>query len=1162
MQIQAFEALQTELLSGTQLIEASAGTGKTYTIALLVLRLILEKNLTISQILVVTYTNAATKELKDRIRQRLITAKQILTSDLNPDIELRIWLQQLQLDQTNIQQRLDQALASLDQANIFTIHGFCQQILKEYALETGQSFDLSLNHELQAIKEFCCQDFWRQHIYSLQPAIASILTAYHDNPTTLLKSLQGLNLHANILPPVTTIKPLCQQFKQLKLQAAQEFPIIQKILTAAFATENFKSNLKDNFTQAIQELSAWFANDNEILPRLETLFWLSENNLIQSLNGNKFRKTKTESGEERKQNYLESLELDQTAFNQFEPLLKQINLALRTKLAHELKARVEAEFQRRNQLSFDDLIHRLANAIQTNPNLKHILQQRLHVACIDEFQDTDPQQWLIFSNLFAAKHQALYLIGDPKQAIYKFRGADIFCYFNAQKSAQNKFTLAKNWRSHPQLVQAINTLFQRPQAFLFPELEFNPVIAAQKHAAGHINTSAPMCLWQLELNPKNKTGRWSNKLATEAIQIAVVNEILNLLSHKFSLSQAEQQRALMPQDIAILVRTNAQVQAYQYVLKQAGIPAIMQQLDSVFNSPQAQELYYVLQAILEPNDIKLLKQALSLNWFGLNGNDLHKLSQNETLINTWVTRFNHYHNCWLEQDLLCMLQELYATEQVIKHLSRLEQPERAMSNLLQLAELLHQQSIELQLQAQPSVSYLADLITQANQQCADTEQLRLESDANAVHIITLHRAKGLEYPVVFCPNLWQEQHNLNSETNLIQASISGSAITDLGSDAFESHKAQAIQEQQAEDLRLAYVALTRAQYRCYLIWTDTSTSKIPNNSSLAYLLDFFQDNFQQQQTKLQTLATQQSAVFSYQLLTANPEIAGYFSPEISTPKKLSAKKSKRYFDNHWQLSSYTSLAKQVQTPASNTATSIEINLEFELPKGATTGNVLHHLLEFNSFNTLATVTTDINFQRDQTCTHHGLYLENPELINQLLSNVVNTPLSLETSEFCLKNLAPPSYTKEMPFYLAMQPLQISQLNNLLAPDPNFHRLIPQQLAGYLTGFIDLVCEYQGYYYVIDYKSNYLPNYDAKNLALAMQEHNYGLQYWLYSLVLHLYLQTHLPNYNYAQHFGGVKYLFVRGMQAEIPASAIYATKPDINTLNKLAQLCCQCNSNT
>lgn len=1159
MQTQAFEALQTELVSGTQLIEASAGTGKTYTIALLVLRLILEKNLSISQILVVTYTTAATKELKDRIRQRLITAKQVLNSDSNSDIELSTWLQQLQLDNTNIQQRLDQALANLDQANIFTIHGFCQQILNAYALETGQNFALSLNHDLPAIKEFCSQDFWRQHIYALQPAIASIITAYYDNPTTLLKSLQGLNLHANILPPVTTIKPLCQQFKQLKLLAAQEFPHISKILTDEFATENFKTKLKEQFTQSIQELSAWFADENAILPTLETLFCLSETNLIQSLNGNKFRKTKTISSEERKQNYLDSLELNHTSFNQFEPLLQQISLALRVKLAHELQPRVEAEFQRRNQLSFDDLIHRLAHAIQTNPNLKHILQQRLHVACIDEFQDTDPQQWLIFSNLFAAKHQALYLIGDPKQAIYKFRGADIFCYFNAQKSAQNKFTLSKNWRSHPYLVQAINTLFQRPQAFLFPELEFNPVMAAQKHATGHINTNAPMCLWQLELNPKNKAGYWTNQLATEAIQIAVVNEILSLLSHKFSLSEAQHQRALMPQDIAILVRTNKQAQAYQHVLKQAGIPAIMQQLESVFQSPQAQELYYVLQAILNPNDIKLLKQALSLNWFSLNGNDLHQLTQNETLINTWIARFNHYHNCWLEQDLLCMLQELYATEQVIKHLAKLEQPERAMSNLFQLAELLHQQSIELQLQAQASLSYLADLITQASQQCADTEQLRLESDANAVHILTLHRAKGLEYPVVFCPNLWQEQHNLNSETKLIQASIAGNTITDLGSEQFELHKAQAMREQQAEDLRLAYVALTRAKYRCYLIWVDTGTSKTPNNSSLAYLLDFSQDNFQQQQTKLQNLATKQHEVFAYQLLAANPEITGYFSPKISIPNQLSAKKSKRYLDNNWQISSYTSLDKQVQTPPFKTSTNIEIDLQLELPKGATTGNVLHHLLEFNLFNTLATVTTGINLQRDKICIQHGLVLENPELINQLLANVVNTPLSLDDPEFCLKNLAPQSYSKEMPFYLAIQPLQVSALNNLLLSEPNFQALMPQQLAGYLTGFIDLVCEYRGYYYVIDYKSNYLPNYDAENLALAMQQHNYGLQYWLYSLVLHLYLQENLPNYSYAQHFGGVKYLFVRGMQAEIPASGVYATKPDIETLNKLAQLCCQCN---
>ncbi len=890
---------------------------------------------------------------------------------------------------------------------------------------------------------------------------------------------------------------------------------------------------------------------------------MTEQGIKKALNGIKFRKTKAQSSEERKAAYIKTLAINNNCFNHLSTEIKKLTLHFRLGLVADLKISVDAYLQQLNVLTFDDLISRLSTALVDDKQqlLTKAFQQRFKVALIDEFQDTDNQQWAIFSSLFSATSHYLYLIGDPKQAIYKFRGADIFSYFAAKDKAHHPFTLGHNWRSHPHLVTAVNILFSRDDAFLFEKLPFNPVEAALTAAAGEIiykeEPIAPMMLWQLA-ESERQTGDWTSGKAADVIQVAIVNEVVDLLTdNHYSLKQGDNKPLkLMPKGISILVRSNRQAREYQLALQQQGVPAVINSTESVFTSSQAFELYQLLDAVLMVADIDRLKQALMLDWFGLSGQDFYCLMNNEAQLDAWVSRFSEYHLLWQQQGLMAMLSRLFAHEKVYQHLSALPLAERILTNLNHLIELLQQAVTEQHLGMHQTLDYLAKAIQEGGG--SDEQQLRLESDDEAVNIVTMHRSKGLEYQIVFCPFLWQSNDSLKQEKERIQCYVDGKMLTDLGSDDFENHRLKAIEEQLAEDLRILYVALTRAKYRCYIVWANVRTQLTPNNSALAYLMTFYDDDFKCQQQKLQNFVIQNSAVFAYELLDPQIELSGYYQAKQSAVN-FSANLRKPFSEDYWQLSSYTALA--ALTPrelGENKAQEQDITEDefvvLSLPKGSHTGNVIHSLLEFNSFKKLADPEIDITEQRNRTCLRYGLTLDNPEVINQLLQTVVSTPLSLADESFCLKNLNSWQCIKEMPFYLATNLFNVSQINQLLRNCKTYRPLNEKQLEGYLTGFIDLICEYNGRYYVMDYKSNYLLDYGTESLITAMCEHNYGLQYWLYSVVLHLYLQNRLPGYNYQQHFGGVLYLFVRGMVAEQPLSGVYHTLPDLETLNALSAI--------
>ncbi|MCK9622099.1 MAG: exodeoxyribonuclease V subunit beta [Methylobacter sp.] len=1167
MKINNFDPVQTILLKGLNLIEASAGTGKTYAIAMLVLRFVVEQGIAIEKLLVVTFTKAATEELKDRVRCRLAEARQALDGHTeNIDDNIVNWLANLDVEPELIQQRLQMALLDIDQAGIFTIHGFCQRVLREHALESGQLFDAELTSDLADIKQACADDFWRKQIYQRPAWEVEVLTGVFKTPDALLASIVSFPGNGAQIEVYPVCGGLDDALKELQMQvdlAKASAEVYAHALRSCFADEKFKTGYSDTFDYHYGALNAWLHGATTCIPDAEAFVLLTENGLMDALHGGKFRANKTQTSEQRKAEYLAELAIDTSAFDALALAFRQVALVFRKSLLDHLREELDKHLHQLNVLSFDDLISRLSEALQNEKGelLAAELQQRFEVALIDEFQDTDDSQWFIFSSLFAAPSHYLYLIGDPKQAIYKFRGADIYSYLSAQQQAEHQFTLGKNWRSHPQLVEAVNALFQRDRAFLLDGLEFinvEPGLLADNgelHHAGQV--AAPMVLWQLP-EADSKTGYWTAGKAAEEIRIAVVNEVIELLTGDCTLQPVN--RTLHPKDIAILVRTNTQAREYQAALRLVGIPSVLNSTESVFVSQEAADLYSLLQAVAHPGDSGLLKQALTLDWFGLDGQTLYQLINNETELDAWTSRFLDYFQTWQQAGLMTMMQHLLRQEKIRTGISKTLMAERQLTNLYHLIELVQQAAVDEHLGINKTLDWLGNAIVKASS--AEDQQLRLESDDDAVKIVTMHRSKGLEYSVVFCPYLWQRSDRLNSEKLLIRCHENGRTIVDLGSEDFERYREMALKEELAEDLRVFYVAVTRAKYRCYIAWGDVRSQDTANDSAMAWLLEFVDADFSAQQARLQALQDKAA----YRLLEVPGELNGRYQKAVAdTP--LQAKKRKRSLYTTWQMSSYTglsalSLHDAPELPEDKAGEQMLIaksepgSAVMELPRGAHTGNVVHDLLENNAFIDLSR-RKDIATQRDKACQHYGLKLERPALLDELLQAVVTTPLSATNADFCLMNLADHQCLKEMPFYLSMQAMDAAQINHILQDTPAFQPLTAKQMCGYLTGFIDLICAFPGSesrYYVMDYKTNALPDYSPDNLTHAMREHNYGLQYWIYTVVLHRYLQTRLPDYDYENHFGGVRYLFVRGMKPDQPLSGVYKDRPDLERVEALAAL--------
>ena len=509
-------------------------------------------------------------------------------------------------------------------------------------------------------------------------------------------------------------------------------------------------------------------------------------------------------------------------------------LIIESKLCLSLQAEFFAwarqEMKRRkvklNVLSFDDMLTRFDEALSGEGGelLSGAIRERFKAALVDEFQDTDPVQYSIFQKIYGGQKMPVFFVGDPKQSIYGFRGADVFTYIAAAAAAPNQFTLGKNWRSTTDLVRAVNTLFalnERP--FILDGIPFEPVEAVGEcdHEPLTVNgvREPPLKLWlAIEEEPIKK------EEADRLLPEAVAAEIARLLSGNAKIGE----RKVQPWDIAVLVSKNQEARIMQDALTNLEIPSVLYSAANVFQSPEAIELEHILTAVSEPGNERLIKAALTTDTLGLTGDDLDALVLDDRAWDATLIQFQKYHRLWSEKGFIQMLRTLLLEQGVRARLLSYPAGERRLTNILHLSELLHAMCVEHRLGIAGTLKRLAEEMQDPDTARSEQYEQRLETDEEAVRIVTIHKSKGLEYAIVFCPFCWSDAEPARDRGVIFHQD--GKLTLDLEGSA--AHRRAQRSELLAEKMRLLYVAVTRAKHRCYLVWGDF---KYGRKSAPAYL---------------------------------------------------------------------------------------------------------------------------------------------------------------------------------------------------------------------------------------------------------------------------------------------------------------------------------------
>ncbi|MHA7845577.1 exodeoxyribonuclease V subunit beta [Serratia sp. D1N4] len=1155
---QRLDALTLPLF-GERLIEASAGTGKTFTIGALYLRLLLglgqaaafHRPLTVEEILVVTFTEAATEELRGRIRSNIHALRIACVRGRSEDPLFSLLMAEIG-DLPDAAAQLLAAERQMDEAAIYTIHGFCQRMLTHNAFESGILFEQTLIQDELPLRRQACADFWRRHCYPLPLNVARAVSQEWSGPEALLSDLAGylqgeapalrqppkddetvLMRHEQIVARIDAIKT------QWRANAGELEALISQ---SGVDKRSYSSKHLPNWLNKVGEWAGQQTQDYQLPKELD-----------------KFRQSilleKTKKGEAPRHGLFVAID---ELFA--EPLtLRDLIMA---RALSEIRTSIAQEKRQRAELGFDDLLSKLDAALQSagSEQLAQAIRQRYPVAMIDEFQDTDPQQYRIFQKLYIGQPDCgLLLIGDPKQAIYAFRGADIFTYMRARSDVSAHYTLETNWRSSPAMVGSVNRLFaQVENPFLFSQIPFIDVAAAQKNQGLVFEwQNKPQPAMQFWLQQGDGVGvsdyqqlmaRWCAAQIRDWLSAGQAGEAW--------LVNGDKRRSVQASDITILVRSRAEAALVRDALSALAIPSVyLSNRDSVFDTPEAKDLLWLLQAVLAPEQERTLRSAMATGLLGLDVTALDCLNQNEQAWDALVNEFDAYRTHWQRRGVLPMLREVMAQRHLAENLLASPGGERRLTDVMHLGELLQEATAQLDSE-HALVRWLAQQIAQPNRQ-SDNQQLRLESDRHLVQVITIHKSKGLEFDLVWLPfvgNFRQQQQVLYHDRKTFQA------LLDLN--ANEESIAWAEEERLAEDLRLLYVALTRSVYHCSIgiapLFLGTRKKQGETDlhrSALGYLVQAGQaGDAAYLKESLQKLAT---GGIKLALVDAPDEHP--WQPQTTAAAELAAKHFSRRMQDFWRVTSYTGLQQHGTAGMQELLPRLDVDAAGEyvadkapeltphtFPRGAAPGTFLHSLFETLDFTQPLDEKTLLEQLQKQGFEEHWL-----PVLKEWMQVLLNTPLN--DSGVALSALKPQFKQAEMQFYLPINGLlQARELDQLVkrydplsvhCPELNF-----QQVQGMLKGFIDLVFCWQGKYYLLDYKSNWLGEdssaYTQQAMERAMAEHRYDLQYQLYTLALHRYLGHRLADYDYNHHFGGVIYLFLRGVDAEHPGNGIFACRPE------------------
>ena len=1248
---------------GMTLIEASAGTGKTRELTGIVARLVVEDHRRLDEILVVTFTRAATAELRDRIRHTLRSAHRAVVAGEAPEASqaeelLAGWREDAGFDPEAAVRRLEAALEDIDRANVFTIHGFCQRVLADLAFDGGFPFGFEVSGDAAELVVRAARDFWRRRVYPASRLLAGYAADHGFHPDYLAAWVGRWRA-----------KP------DLRLKGGEPLDVPVESREAAWQgvreeVEAVWERHRETFLDEVRN-GSWLHRGRYRAPRTESELaeitaLLDDPELLLPEPGLFGRYGATaladacKKGETLPENPLFA------AFDQLEEASAALRAAFdgwlrraRREILDEAGESVRHRVLEDRLLGYDDLLLELYRALRSDDGerLARRIRREYPVALIDEFQDTDPVQAEVFLQIYGAtggeeegsagsasdddaggESEAdpgsglvarsvgavgLFVVGDPKQSIYRFRGADVFAYLRARDAAHERRSLERNWRSVPALVEAVNAVFARSNPFAVPEIEYPPVAPGREEGEPlRIEGTAGGGPLGFRLLPARPDGRrWTKERAAPFAASAAADEIARLLSLAVDGRAVLEGRPLTGADVAVLVRTRAQGRLVADALRERNVRSVEVGDTSVFESREAEQMERLLWALAEPGREARERGALAGDLFGLDAAGLLALEMDEAAWSRWSERLRTWRSDWEARGIGPLLRRLVEAEGGAARLLRYPDGARRLTNFRHLADLLQAAEAELRTAPAGLAVWFSRRRAEAGTRDEDL-QLRLESDEELVRILTVHGAKGLEFPLVFLPFAWDARDPaLNRDEHA--AYHGGEAegyreVLDLEPD--EAARALARREELSEDLRLLYVALTRAQYRCVVTWGQVRAAE---HAPLAWLLhqegggaaagtdapshageggadgeglDSVDAAVAATALRFSGLTDEALHAEVRSFAGSRPELVsvgvpgGPDEPARPTvlaalpPSVLAARRLDRPLRRTRQLTSFSALTAtatvgstgspvappdvdrpdhdQHEAPerADDAVTPVEdeaIGAALSFPRGPVAGSCLHRI--FERLDEAPEAAPDLDGICRDALAEFGFRGDLREAARAMVERAravrLVEPEAGRASEAARSSPGPAGSAGfrladpvprlvELEFAFPVAGLDRARLGASLrengyrdpfAPSPEGRpdEPPPQPIDGFLRGFVDLVVEHAGRWYVIDYKSNWLgpsrEDYSREAVAAAMRASAYPLQYLLYLVALHRHLGLRLPGYDYERHVGGVFYLFVRGM---------------------------------
>ncbi len=1137
-------------LGKSNLIESSAGTGKTNLVSLLYLRLLLginvEKyfsNLLLHNILIVTFTDVATLEIKIRILNnirdlRLSCVKKYPVNNVIEEFYFFI------KDIPNIIDVLTKYEYTIDNISIFTIHSFCKKIIFSNFIESNINCNSTIiDNESNLIYEIIII-FWRKYFSSLSINLIKIISNYWSNPKKLFNfilpiwnfmffSFNKIGKYLSIEDCYNKIIIFINKFKKLWLlnyKCIYNFLISKNKVFNLFKINDFFFKIK-----------LWCKSETldfyvpYFLKKISFINLKKKCRKINFLNFYKLFK------------YIDKIFLKIKDLRNF--IIIFCIKYIRKKI---LKIKKKKEY-----LSFNDLIIKFNKILFKNKNnlLVNLIRKNFPILLIDEFQDTDFLQYNIFRKIYIDKYSKfntkLILIGDPKQSIYTFRGANIFNYIKSKKNINFLYTLNTNWRSSINFVKSINFLFNKiNNPFILNEIKYLSTNFSFKNNFNLIkkNNIVPSINFYVlkNLNKKN----WRLNLA----KICAFN-ICKLLNKKkkIFLYNGIYKKFILPSDIAILVHTNYEVKLIFNVLQKFNLPinSILEK-SNVFHTNEAKEMFFLLKSILNPESHTLLSSFLSTSFFNFDFIFIKNIINNKFILDRWINDFYIYRNIWDKDGILVMINYILKKNKKKKYLSN--KNEFWFNNIFHISEILEKKNYRLKNKLL-LVNWLNDNILDINKEKKDFYIRSLNKD-NGIKISTIHKSKGLQYNIVWLPFI------INFKVNNNYFSFYNRKNFRLNIDLYKLNKNIFFlnEEIESEEMRLFYVAITRSIYQCNIFLYEILNNK-NKKFCFTYLGKLIGSNNNYNFSEIKKIINKN---INFKYIYFNFLDYKYFKNKdffFIKEKKVKKKKNKfLHFNNKKCILNFSKIisSKFKKNNFLDISNLYCIKKKKKLPKGKNIGNFFHKILEENDFLNLLDKNIILYYMLKFNISKKWFFYVKKILYNFLNVNLINNSINIINKKIFI-------FCKEFDFFLSiLNILDLNKFINIIYKYNYISRLCNNisfninNIKGFVNGIIDLLFIYKNKYFIIDYKSNWLGDnyidYYNKYLYKIICLHRYDIQYILYTLALHNYLKLNIKYYNYDIHFGGIYYIFLRGLfldNKNNSVTGVFYTKPSYLLIRKL-----------